>query len=835
MVKTPLSKDQLYGRNASFRNDEDEQRALAPSIAKKKKLAIRFASKLIASKGDVYTDEKHAQLNRSLLDGEWPNIHKEYGVSVQNTIGEQVALTETELRHYPRIDKHARELISDLISPEISVSVVDTSANGATIRERMKIDVVRKTFSQTYIEPAIQAVKANPSATPEDIELAQQQAMESMPSDIYEGMKSVVTPSEAIARTITEDFVKKSCLKKVRSRAAEDYVATAQFYLHPTKRSGRVEVVRYAPEDCKWSARPGVRDVQDANWFVVTEKITFADLMRDHGESLKRSDVAKIYQYVIGANDPNISQNNTSGISVVDANEEFADQYDKAIIETESGQAIAVSISDSRHPDYSSFSNYSLSEDGGYASTKLIERSYVTWVWESKSYRIKRRRSDGQEYYVNRSEYYKPTASNGDLEVEKKYRPETWQATIFGAAGSTTSKDDDDIVSVDVGPVPFQSKSETDIYSAKLPVFGGITSGGVSPIDRGMNAQLDYNYLRRAISDKSKTSHGNVSLISEDLKPEGYQMGPWLSDVLRTGIGLKKHKDISPGSVDTGVINISLSRVEEMNMLSAQLGMTEADIRQAMYYSPVRSGEASQYANKDTLAVNAANADKALERFYDQFTSSIEGCVARLHALGRREVIENTNIRESLFGPYLAAYVLESEKYENPSHNIMLVDTRSEKQKLEMVRNIAISSAGNAGDIESVVEITMAGSIGEIKEIISRLKREQRESAQASAREENERIDKLIQERMETRAKEMDLKMQMARERNDSNERAAQERAKTMLYATDVDRDGKNDLNTRTEIQEEAKKERQILAQKHEKEMSQESTRRSERDKKRER
>lgn len=758
----------------------------------------QFAKDMMDYYDQVYAcDEKRVSKlseNYLLHSGRWPAIES---MSVSTSIQlehENIVLGGGMLRHYPVLDRVSKSVVGDLMVRPLIPIVKDMSSKARNQRDRAKLEIVKSYIQQQFIEPRIQMVTQQvmmESGITDPYSMGEEQAQqfqadimrrvqETTPDEILDSINKYRTPEEIIAQIIVDSSVKSLDLKAKFDLGGENAVVTGEEYYRVDIINGmpRVEVLN--PKWVTWDGSEHVEFVEDGVFAKYEQYLTPEDVVAKYGVHLSRGkmkDLANLYSPIPGhtgakknGSNPDIEKR------VVDF---FADNPELQDINVRSreGQMDLRTI----------YKNLAFQHRAGTG----IRECYITWRWTRQATLVTRY-ENGRKVQVFRAGHYTKNPARGDLEVKKILIPQIWHGVKLGSGS-------DHFVFVE--PVPYQYKSIHNPFDVKLTILGCRYSTYMnnaensSLIDLGKPWQYRYNVLMKRMEEYEATDIGKVLMGTANMKPVGWSWKEWFQALYVGKLALVNTHFEGASPVDAQIFkSVDMSSSADIQQTLAKLEYFEKKIATSMYYNPSKLGQISPYATNQNTEMNMAGSDRQMLRFHDRHRQVKQRVLNSVLDLSLAAIKNNEYAKGVLLDDFGKAYLETAmEPFAACELGLYVVDDFQENERLEQMRNLALTIIQNGGSVRDIADVVSAGSMSEIKDILDRSERRRQEEMQQQRQHEQQ----MMEQQQQIAEAQMQLRMQFESQMKERELEAkiamAELNSMMLANANDINRNMQND------------------------------------------
>lgn len=788
-----------------------DQNYLTLSTRNKLKKDKEIAKKMVDYYSDFYEGNSarvaHINENFDIHAGRWPQIENEAPAVSFLLQNENVTAGGGEIRHYPIADRVSKSVVGDIIMRPLIPVVTDKSAKGRSEQERQQLERVREYFFNTDILPRKQELYKQfyqqygqqlGSIPQEDLQQMQgqidQQAFEETAEEIKEAMERYRTPEQMIYQAFLNNVLLQQRVKEKFDMGGENAVVTAEEYYRVSIINGEPTIEVLNPKFVKWGGSEHVERSEDATYASYTQYITAEDVIGKYGDKLSLSDIKKlsnVYSPIPGyMSDKREDRERNIDQTLVDMVAE-SPQLRVDGIKTREGQEKLKAL----------YQNVSFGHRHGHG----IREAYVTWKWSKKVKIVERVDKETEEVEILiRSEHYVKNPMLGDVKVTTRLIPQAWHGVKLGESGD---------IYVDVEPLPYQYGSDNSPYDIKLSIYGGKdntfmnNTKNASLLDLSRPWQFRYNVLMKKLEEYEATDYGKVLLASVAGIPESFSIPEWFTSLTRGKVGFIHNHNEGMNALDRYVFRSEdMSNTADIASAMQKLEYFEKKVYSSMYNNPVKAGNISPYATNANVAQSAQAADRQMLKFHNARKLIRERVLKALLNLSVIAYEKNTEKKKMILDDGLRAYFdLNVKNMDMSEIGLYIVDDYRESEKLEQMKQLAMTIMQNGGKARDMSAIMNADSMGEVDEILMNAEKE----AQKEAELNHNRQKELMDQQAQIQQQQLQLQEQMKTARDERNNAVKLEMARLnsqlLENASDINENKVNDFFEKTMIEIEAK------------------------------
>ncbi len=784
-------------------------------------------NKALAKQFFDYFDQAHAignshcekiQENFEIHAGRWPNI-EDLNSSLNITLGhEDVVLGSGKLHHYPIIDRVSKSVVSDLIMRPLIPVIRDNSSKARNHRERVKLDRVKAYFQNTIIQPEIDRITAefdqsngiaDPSTLAPEQQQQRQQQIDSQfksetPDEILAAMERTSTPDELVAAILLKEAIRYTRAKDKFDIGAENAVVTAEEYYRLDVVNGLPHFEALNPKWVTWGGSEHTEFVEDGQFAKYEQYLTPEDALSRYAHLLIKKDIRKISD--LYSEIPGYSQGEKDNVSERGINRVVVDTIAN---NPELAAEINVRSREGQDKLKRLYSSLSHSHRNGFG----IKETYITWRW-MRRVKFVTRLVEGRKEILIRDEHYEKDPLAGDLKVEDKVVPQTWSGKKLG-----------DEFYIDLNPIPYQYNNIKDPFKPKLGIYGGTYNTfqnnvkNASLIDLGKPWQYKYNVLMKKMEEHQATDIGKVFLGTTSMIPKGWTWAQWYKSLFMARTAIVANHTQGINNMDASLFrSIDLSRTVDIESDLRQLEYFENKIVSAMYYSQQKIGAVSQYATNQNTQIALAGVDRQMFRFHNRNRLIKERVLQAMMQMSLYVYKDNEQVKGAILNDFLKShYELNFNTIDFSNFNLTVVDDFRESEKLEQLKNLALTFLQNGMTGKDLIAIMNGESMAEIEQLIEEIELKKQKLSDEEYQKQEQLLDKQRQSAEAQLQMSQDFQMLLAQREQEVKIRVAEIQSLAFQNSEDVNRDKISDSLERTILDLASKeriKERDIEAEK---------------------
>ena len=723
--------------------------------------------------------------------------------------GEKVSFDIDTVHHYPVINQVVQGLLGEMYKRHLVPMVKDYSIHSRNIYKERRDDLVSQWVNQTFIQPLQEQVvmelggpEAIMQMPPNQQQQAQayiQEKVEALsPEHIKDYLESgFMSPIERVGSEILTYSMAAYDVKNRTDKGFEHALPVGSEYYFVGIRNKRPRFDLINPVYFNWGGSQNVEKVEDGEWCIYEQYVTFADFLNDWGQELKRSDYKDLENILSNLGEEDVAAETRREIlREYSVNPEAFAEIDQTTVE---GQRMIGSL-------YRRFSR-KFGEDVGKWKIRL---AHVCWRAAAKHKLVYRKDPvTGEETSFYAGENYREDPLKGDYEVIEFWANEVWEGYKVGYGS--------DGLFLGIQRIPHQLRSADYPFEPKLPYVGGhynplMGNTAVSSlVDLGKKFQYDFDVEHARLRRDMGLNVGKVMLMLMDYIPEGWDYVDFIKSI-------HEHKlapiQIPEGSVAHQYIgqmfkDIDMSTAIDIAQRIQLLRYYQDQIAISMYYNPSRLGQISPYVpvtNNQQNIVQSANQTEKLFKMHEEIV--VRALNIHLESMKTAIDLDETFMTRVLSDVSLAYIRNNPEKVWNSEWAVFVTTSINDMEELSQMKELALSFAQNGYSPLDIALMRQARSMGELIDVLREVEKRRMEQIQAqaqSAQEQQQQMMALQAEMDQMRAamerQQMIEGKEMDYERSIDTARAANE---WRVQQWDIDNDNQSDLVEKEEAKQKA-------------------------------
>lgn len=745
--------------------------------------------------------------NMELYNGRWPELkNSKSGYEILGPGGSVLNMSTDELRHYPVLDKVAKAIEGDIIFRPLIPVIRDQSYAAQTLRNKKRVDRIRGYFNQRYIQPLEQKItqeymQSMGITDPFSLGIEEQQQMqadiaarvkEQTPVSILKALERENTPEEIIARKFLEDVLTNERVKDKFDMGGRFAITMGEEYYRLGVLNDLPFMESLKPHHLTWGGSENVEFVEEGLFAKYDQYLTLEDLVARYGKyeltPNKIKKLVNLFSPIPGYHNP-LWKDNPRERKLLDTLADNPELNANLDIRSRQGQEDLKRL----------YQEIGTKHRHGFG----IKETFVTWRWTRKLKVVTRIVNNEPKVFV-RDEHYEKNISRGDISVKTIIAPQTWQGTKLA--------DLEDFF-VDVKPCDYQYTNSSDPFKANLAIYGCKYNtsqnivDNVSLVDLGKPWQFRYNVAHKKLEEYEATDFGKILLANVGSIPDGWSLAEWWNSVTKGKLALVQQHAEGMNNADLQAVrSIDMSQVRDMSATIELLRYYESEIFTSMFYNKQKLGQISPYSTNQNINAAEGAADRQLGVFYNRHRQVKERVLNALLNITLYAYRDNEEKKELLLDEFgKAAYDLNLEHLTASDLALYVVDDFRENQKLEQMRQLALTLLQNGLSPTIIAKAIKADSMAEIESIMEEFEREQAKAGQQKFAQDKEMEQVKAQQLQDLEKMRQDYLAQQEQRANEVKIRLAEINSELLAKANDINENKINDSLERTLVQIESK------------------------------
>lgn len=754
-----------------------------------------------------------------MLDGSL--VFSDYGLEDNSILDKIKSLGDgvgvpSFVKHYDIIGIMTRKLVGEWLKQKDNFKVNSTAdeiSENDFLRERTQRanEFTLQTFKNEF-EIGLLKAGINPTGKEFQSEEEKQQYIQ-----MLEQEKAKIIPPDVIDREMSKNFKTKASewaehtmdndqrrffLDKLDGQEMEDYLLTGRFFRHYYVGYDYYKPERWHPAETFFSKDVDAEYPQDGEYVGRITYIAPSQIMKRYGHLLTPAHIKTLNKRVGGA-DNNVNAPVKNWKTILD-NGMFGQQqtvpfrqyydYDLGLqiqdaLDIPMGETI---VGEEKIPSWlSPFQNqnylgYSFSQntrDDINVRTDVLQVTEAYWrSWKRMwflNYTDKNGRGTSEivtddllpEFIEEHGIKKISTKSLQDLQREvlnddtmyEFWIPEVWQGIKINAGNSILGED----LYLNVQPLPYQIKGDSNLFDVKLPVAGII---GNAMAKRVRPFQVGYNICLNQIFNLLSKEIGMFFLFDINFLPSEYKDNGTIADSLEQLQTLAKETGFVP--IDSqkqniqGAQNMNTFMVQDVSFdkqINSRISLANYYLNKALEqigFTPQRLGQATTYET-------ATGIQQGVEATYDQTAGLFtEMSTARLKAMELHLAVAQYCQKEYIDKDFIFTGSDNDKTYINltdpdfPLRRLALLPSNSpnERRILEQVRSYLMNTNTLGSDLLDISSAMASDTMVELISIGRKARLEKQKEVEAQRTHEQQLADKQIQAIAQEKQLERDFK-----------------------------------------------------------------------------
>jgi hypothetical protein len=614
-------------------------------------------------------------------------------------------------------------------------------------------------------------------------------------------------------------------LYELETYAFKDKLISGEEFWHVRLLEDDYEVELWSPINTFYHRSPSIPYVSDCNYVGRIHLLSIADVIDRFGHKMTESEL-KSLQEMTGSRANHGKAMSADAMPVDFYNP--SKSKDEQIQSVYWNQAVAMKTLTEGPIDKPMFQW--LAEDDGAFTNDFLIVTEVYWKSQKRMGNLKEIREDGsvyedivsEDFVVTEPPKYDTTVireKTADNLIEGQHIDwfwvnEVWQGTKIGLSFVNSwagMSDNFEPIYLDVKPLPFQFKSDSSLYNAKLPVEGFLgyhrNVKRTSLIDNIKAFQVGYNMVNNQIFDMLVDEIGNVIMIDQNMIPRNSMDGSWGKHNFKKAYQVMKNFGMLP--VDTSItstevpINFnqtSVVNLEKTNQLVTRIQISEYfknECFSAVGITPQRLGSisASESATGVQQAIN--NSYAQTEMYFVEHSNYLMPRVKEMILNAAQYINGNKdNVQISYINKEEENVFFEIEGTKLLLSDLKIYTTSKPDQKaiLDQLKQLAANNNTSTASIFDLAKIIQSNSATEILETLKKSVDNVQKQQEQQLEAEKERV----QMQIDAQNAQVEAQRQFEAEQSDlqrANERyIAEIKVLTSGQTSDSDDNGTPDI-----------------------------------------
>lgn len=619
------------------------------------------------------------------------------------------------IKHYPLVNQIIQGLLGEKYKRNLVPTVKDNSKYSKNLRKKKRREMMTEWINQSFLQPLRAQVLQELGGTqvlaqtpPEQVPQLQQQIEQQVEQLTPQHIKNYLETEyaskvEILAQRILNHLMSELRLKDVTDEGFEHALITSEEYYYVGLKHGRPVMELVNPLFFYWGGSQNTEFVEDAEWAMYEQYITFSDFINRWGEEIKKKKQwQEVENLLVGGSGDAADEVHRDIITEYARNPEAFAHIDQT---TEEGQREIVSL-------YEHFSRI----HGDGLNSYRIRMTHCTWKWSAKMYLVERIDPEtGEDVTFWADEDYDLDPLKGDIKAHEKWVPEVWEGYKFGES--------DDGLFLGIQRLPYQHRSEKYPFDTKLPYFGRKYNSLMNNdenrtlIDLGKNFNFDFDREHAQLRRDMSHNVGKIFLFLAEYIPDGFTMPEFIKLI-------HEHK-LAPIQFPEGSLppqfaaqmfkDIDMSTAVDIAQRIQLLRYYQDQTAISMYYNPSRLGQISPYvpvSNNQQNIVQSANQTEKLFKTHDEIVvRALNGLINAARVAAK---LDPTYLEEILDDVSLGLLQTDLEMFWFSELDVYVTTNINDIENLQQMKNIAVNMSHTEGNTLQIAKILDAKSMSEL-------------------------------------------------------------------------------------------------------------------------
>lgn len=620
-----------------------------------------------------------------------------------------------KINHYPLVNQIIQGLLGEVYKRNLVPMVKDNSRFSKNRKKQRKRELLQEWLNVEFFQPIRQRVLMEMGGPEAFAQISAQGGQEEFQQQIKQ-REEELTPKhiknylqteyasevEIMGQKIINHLMDEQRIKDKTDQGFEHGLISMEEYYYVGIRHNRPVMELVNPVFFMWGGGQNTEFVEDAEWAMYEQYITFSDFVNMWGDEVtKRKQWKEIENILTGGSGSDNDEVHREIIGEYAKNPQAFAHIDQATVE---GQREIVSL-------YQHFSNI----HGDNLSNYRIRMVHCTWKWNTKAYLVERINIEtGEEETFWADEDYVLDPLKGDVKAHEKWIPEVWEGYKFG--------DGSEGLFLGIQRLPFQHRSPSYPFDAKLPYFGRKYNSlmnndkNMTLIELGKNFNFDFDREHAQLRRDMAHNVGKIFMFLAEYIPEGWTMPEFIK-------AIHEHK-IAPIHFPEGSLppqfaaqmfkDIDMSTAVDISQRIQLLRYYQDQTAIAMYYNPSRLGQISPYvpvSNNQQNIVQSANQTEKLFKTHEEIVvRALNGLlnVAKIAAKTDPKYLEG--ILDDISYGYLQT---DMEMLWMSEMSVFVTTNINDIENLQQLKSVALNMSHNEGNALQIAKILEAKSMSE--------------------------------------------------------------------------------------------------------------------------
>lgn len=362
------------------------------------------------------------------------------------------------------------------------------------------------------------------------------------------------------------------------------------------------------------------------------------------------------------------------------------------------------------------------------------------------------------------------------------YAPRVYKGIKLSGTNTILNKD----IYLDVGPMDFQIKGDSNLYDVKLPVSGIISTSEAKKI---RPYQIEYNYQMNLMHSLTEKEIGIFWLFDIALLPSDFDGLGDSKEILTNVVDMAR--DIGMVPIDMSKQNMRDRVGQQFNSMMAQdisfIPQIQAKMQLAEYYkalalesigvTPQDMGTPSEYSTAEGIKVGQANTLSQIEHIFEAMDEArlkdmeLNLAIAQYCQTNNKDI--SVSYTQSSETQILVREVFQDENFHLRKFGLLPIADSKKRKELETFKQFLLNNNTFSNDVTDFAKVISSDSM----EVVTNLLKESyRERLQQTQEERQHQInlqqqqiqadqEKVLRERqyeLEKQARELENNIQVA-------------------------------------------------------------------------
>lgn len=380
---------------------------------------------------------------------------------------------------------------------------------------------------------------------------------------------------------------------------------------------------------------------------------------------------------------------------------------------------------------------------------------------------------------------FKNRLKNGTLDPNSivfTYAPRVYKGIKLSGTNTILKRD----LYLDVGPMPFQIKGDSNLYDVKLPVAGIISPSEAKKI---RPYQAEYNYQMNLIRSLTEKEIGIFWLFDITLLPSDFDGLGDSREILGNVVDMAR--DIGLVPIDMSKDNMRNRSGQQFNSMMAQdisfVPQIQAKMQMAEYYKTMAlesvgitrqdMATPSEYSTAEGIKVGQANTFAQIEHIFEAMDEArlkdmeLNLAVAQYCQNNDKDI--SVSYTQSSETQMLVREVFSDENFSLRKFGLLPVADSKKRKELETFKQFLLNNNTFSNDLTDFAKVISSDSMEVVTNLLRKSQEERMEDVQAQRNHENQLQQQKLQgemqlkqaetaEKFEYQARELENRIQVA-------------------------------------------------------------------------